>query len=298
MHVDSSRPRPKWIALAVLALLIAGAIAWRVTRESPEDLVERLGGKITRRYFGSEWSEWALRFVPGGPRVLSDFSTPVSIDLTGTEADDETAKQLAQLDRLQGLYLARTRISDAACEELAALKELRALTLSETNVSDAGLYYLRKSTQLAELDLRDTHVTGFGLRHLQEMTSLKELSLANTRVCGRNLEYLAVLPNLRVLDLSGTPISDDDVERLRGLRVVTLHLRDTRVTEDGLARLRLANRIVGLDLSGTQVNDDVFDHFLRYPDLGRVNVTNTQVTKAGIERFFRRTTLVDVQVDW
>jgi hypothetical protein len=129
------------------------------------------------------------------------------------------------------------------------------------------------------------------------MSNLKELSLSHTRACGRNLEYLAILPNLQVLDLSETPINDDDLERLRGLQVITLHLRDTQVTEDGPARLRLANRIVGLDLSGTQVNDDVFDHFLRYPDLGRVNVTNTQVSKAGIQRFFTRTTLIDVQAD-
>jgi hypothetical protein len=297
MHVDLPRRRRTWIALAVLAL-IAGGIAWRVTRESPEDLVERLGGKVTKTYFGSEWSEWALRFVPGGARVLSDLSTPVGIDLIKRDADDETVRQIAQFDHLQVLLLDQTGVTDAACKELAKLKELRALTLSKTNVSDEGLYYLRNSTQLAELDLHDTRVTGFGLRHLQEMANLKELSLANTRVCGRNLEHLAALPNLQTLDLSGTPISDDDVERLRGLRVIVLHLRDTQVTEDGLARLRLANRIVGLDISGTQVNDDVFDHFLRYPDLGRVNVSNTHVTKAGIERFFRRTTLIDVQVDW
>jgi hypothetical protein len=286
-----------WSVLAVVALLVGGAIAWRVSRESPEELVERLGGKVTKTYYGSSFVQGALRFVPGGEGVLSSLSTPVSINLTGTEADDETARQIAQLDRLQGLHLDRTRITDAACKELAALRELRVLTLSQTSVEDQGLYHLRNNTQLAVLDLHETGVTGAGVRHLQNMSNLKELSLSHTRVCGRNLEYLAALPNLQVLDLSATLINDDDIERLRGLSVVTLYLRDTQVTEDGPARFRLANRIVGLDLSGTQVNDDVFDHFLRYPDLGRVNVTNTYVTKAGIQRFFKRTTLIDVQAD-
>lgn len=287
----------RWLALTLLTSLIGGGIAWRVTRESPEDLVERLGGKVTKTYYGSRFIEGALRYVPGGRRVLSSLSTPVSINLTGTEADDETVRQIAQFERLQGLHLDRTRITDAACKELSALPELRVLTLAQTNVGDQGLYHLRSNTQLAVLDLQRTRVTGAGLRHLENMSNLKELSLSHTRACGRNLEYLATLPNLQVLDLSETPINDDDIGRLRGLRVITLYLRDTQVTEDGPARLRLANRIVGLDLSGTLVNDDVFDHFLRYPDLGRVNVTNTQVSRAGIERFFRRTTLIDVQSD-
>jgi hypothetical protein len=293
-----TRPRVRtWGALAIVALLISGAIAWRLTRESPEDVIERLGGKVTKNYYGSPVVERALRWIPGGRRVLSRLSTPISVSLVGTRADDETAHLIGTLKQLQGLQLDRTQITDTACKELSALRDLRVLTLSQTAIGDQGLYHLRGSTQLAVLDLHETNVTGAGLRHLERMTNLKELSLSHTRACGRNLEYLALLPNLQLLDLSETPINDDDLEWLRGLQAITLHLRDTQVTEDGPARLRLANRIVGLDLSGTQVNDDVFDHFLRYPDLGRVNVTNTHVSKAGIERFFRRTTLIDVQAD-
>jgi len=293
-----TRPRVRtWGSLTIVTLLIIGAVAWRLTRESPEDVIERLGGKVTKTYYGSRLVERGLRLIPGGRRVLSRLSTPVSVNLTGARADDETARLIGTLDHLQGVHLDRTRITDAACRELSALRELRVLTLSQTTVGDQGLYYLRNNTQLAVIDLHETNVTGAGLRHLERMSNLKELSLSHTRACGRNLEYLALLPNLQLLDLSETPINDDDLERLRGLQVITLHLRDSQVTEDGPARLRLANRIVGLDLSGTQVNDDVFDHFLRYPDLGRVNVTNTHVSKAGIERFFRRTTLIDVQAD-
>jgi hypothetical protein len=295
--VNAPRRRYRWITLTGLVSLIAAGIAWRFTRESPEDLVERLGGKVTKTYFGSQWFEQGLSYVPSGDRLLSNLSTPIEADLTGASLGDEHAREIARMDQLHTLLLDRTRITDKACREFAALHELRVLTMSITAVGDEGLFHLRNNTQLTVLDLEQTRVTGAGLRHLQNMVNLKDLSLSGTNVTGPYLAYLSTLPNLQFLNLSGTAISDDDIERLRGLQAVTLLLRDTQITEDGLARLRLANRIVGLDLSGTQVNDDVFDHFLRYPDLGRVNVTNTHVTKAGIERFFQRTTLIDVQID-
>jgi internalin A len=289
--------RHRRAVIAAIALLIAAGIAWRATRETPEDLIVRLGGKVTKSYLGSPWFSAGLRWLPGGAHVLSDLSTPIEVDLSGTTLGDESAHLLSRMDHLHTLRLDRTRITDEGCRQLGRLHELRVLTLSETDVGDAGLYHLRHHTQLAVLDLTRTRVTGAGLRHLENLAGLKELSLVNTNVCGRNLEYLSGLPNLQTLDLSGTPLCDDDFERLRGMRTITFILRETQVTEDGLARLRLANRIVGLDLTGTQVNDDVFDHFLRYPDLGRVNVTDTHVTQPGIDRFYERTTLIDVQAE-
>jgi hypothetical protein len=296
--MSSPQIRRSWIVVAVVAVLVGGAIVWRFTGESADDLIERLGGTVTKTYFGSQWVERGLGYVPGGGRLLRNLSTPVAADVRRTAVGDDEVREIARLDQLHTVLLDRTAISDRACRSLAGLRELRVLTMSETAVGDEGLYYLRNSTRLTVLDLDETRVTGAGLRHLQGMVNLKELSLSGTGVTGPHLAHLSALPNLQFLDLSGTPVNDDDIERLRGLSAVTLLLRDTQITEDGLARLRLANRIVGLDLSGTRVNDDVFDHFLRYPDLGRVNLTNTQVTKAGIEQFFKRTTLIDVQVDW
>lgn len=296
--MSSPQLRRTWIVASLVAMLIGGAVVWRFTAESPDDMIERLGGTVTKTYFGSQWVERGLGYVPGGGRVLRNLSTPVAADVRRTSVGDEEIREIAQLDRLHTLLLDRTQISDQACRSLARLRELRVLTLSDTEIGDEGLYYLRNNARLAVLDLDQTRVTGAGLRHLQSLVNLKDLSLSGTGVTGPYLAHLSALPNLQMLDLSGTPVNDDDIERLRGLSAVTLLLRDTQITEDGLARLRLANRIVGLDLSGTRVNDEVFDHFLRYPDLGRVNLTNTRVTKAGIERFFQRTTLIDVQVDW
>lgn len=128
------RPRHRriWITLAGMATLIAAGIAWRVTRETPEDLVTRLGGTVMKTYFGSEWFEWGLRFLPGGERVMDDLGTPVEANLTGTQAGDEHARQIAQMRQLHTLRLDGTRITDATCKQLATLRELRMLTLSQT----------------------------------------------------------------------------------------------------------------------------------------------------------------------
>lgn len=283
----------KWIAIGLPTLVLLG-IVWNIVRETPEEAIERLGGRVTKSYRGPEWVPSLLNYVPSGARFLDKLSLVTSVDASGTEFGDEDAPQLLLLDGLGTLALGETRITDSGLEAIGKLKNLRSLSLGNTAITDSGLARLQGCWQLSQINLESTRVTGLGLRHIGGLSELRSVSLADTRVCGSGLSFLAALPNLQQLNLSGTPIADDDLEHLRGLSAVTLSLRDTQITESGLSWLNRANRIVGLDLAGTQVTDRVFRHLLTYPQLGRVNVQNTNVTPAGVEAFYEKTMLIDV----
>jgi hypothetical protein len=288
----------KWLAVGLMAVVLAG-IGWNILRESPEEAIERIGGRVSKQFRGPAWVPSILNYVPSGDRLLEKFSIVEELAVDGTNLSDEDFRRLASFTELRVLTMPGVR--DAGLESIGTLRKLQVLSLGHpdipSNITDAGLAHLAGCTRLAGLNLEQTRVTGAGLQHLRAMSNLRYLNLANTRIGGPGLAQLAALPKLEQLDLSGTPITDADLEHLRGLSAFTLILRDTPITEAGLSWLNRANGIVGLDLAGTQVTDGVFHHFLTYPELGRVNVQNTRVTPDGVEAFFRRTTLIDVQFD-
>lgn len=100
--------------------------------------------------------------------IGKDFCEVFAVDASSVRGfDDEYARYLAKLPKLQALALADTSVTDAGLRHLEGLSDLRYLWLLQTDITDAGLQHLRKLSQLQELDLKGTKVTEDGIRKLR-----------------------------------------------------------------------------------------------------------------------------------
>lgn len=162
------------ILIALIALLLAFAAAYRRNERLAATHIRQLGGSVVYRYpregsFATKKSaqpSWSKRFA----RLVGEgyFVDLVTVGLGGLPVTDKDLELLKGLPKLEALYLTRTEISDAGLAHLKNLPNLRALHLDYTKVTDAGLSQLATLSTLSSLHLNGTHVTPKGLSSLRQ----------------------------------------------------------------------------------------------------------------------------------
>lgn len=250
--------------------------------------VQRLGGRVERNADGDV----------------------VTVDLSGSWANDGDLRWLSDIDSLQRIDLSRTRITGKALEPLRTLthvKELRLQFAEFLTATDIG--HLATWNQLRHLDLRGTRVDSGAFERLVPLSSLQFLDISSTEVddegfeelaalphltrlrCGANrlsglaLTVLKTVPNLRHLDVGGyqrvdsglwgLPLTEQNLERLGDLtQLETLSLRGAKLTDRGSDRpgsdLAIKTDIVGLEALAPLVN-------LRSLDLGDLPISSSDL---------------------
>jgi hypothetical protein len=169
-----------------------------------------------------------------------------SINLCEKPIDDDAARDIAALYRLQVANLYKTGINDERLRCVSGLAWLSSLAVGYTPVTDAGLAHIEYLPSLEGLNLPGTKVTDAGLTRIARLTQLKILDLSETAVTDAGLSTLAPLKELSYLLLAGDDITDaglKQLESMKSLRRVTL-LR-TKATPAGIASLKQA---IGNDL--------------------------------------------------
>lgn len=144
------------------------------------------------------------------------------LDLRGTQITDDALTHLRDLPQLEQLYLGgsvitdveptlfRARITDAALPQIATLQSLKVLSLAKTDIGDAGLRHLTELPNLEVLYLLGTSVTDASTETLQQMTSLKQLYLQETAVSDAALAKLrAVLKETAILPEPSSPNDEE-----------------------------------------------------------------------------------------
>jgi Leucine-rich repeat (LRR) protein len=101
------------------------------------------------------------------------------LDLSGTQVEDQFAKELGGLTALRNLSIRHTPISDGALKYLEPLTNLEELDVGGvTRITDAGILHICKLTNLSKLNLEGTQVTAEGVLRLRR-------SLRKCKVFGR-----------------------------------------------------------------------------------------------------------------
>src|SRR5215471_5493958 len=123
-------PRPLWIFLATVVLVVAGAglrfgIPFYRTREAIRE-IERAGGTVRTRRQG-----------------LTLQVVDVNLGkVQGNHATDATLSYLRGFQELEGLVITSPRVTDAGMVHLAGLTNLQSIMLSNSTVGDEGLAQL------------------------------------------------------------------------------------------------------------------------------------------------------------
>lgn len=107
--------------------------------------------------------------VDQGARVGYDQEGHVEfLNLSSTEADNDSLILVATLPHLKRLWLANTNITDQGLDQITQLSELKVLVLSDTYVSNVGLEKLKPLESLREIYLDGTRVNDNGVISFQE----------------------------------------------------------------------------------------------------------------------------------
>ncbi|MFT5325341.1 MAG: hypothetical protein ACI8P0_003209 [Planctomycetaceae bacterium] len=167
-------------------------------------------------------------------------------------------EQLAGLDKLEELYLAKTLVGDDALAMMSQFPRLKKLRISQCQFENAGLAHLTKVTTLEDLDLSENNsINDAGMPHLSGLTKLKRLNLWRTYVGDPGVESLAGLTAMEWLNLDNSQISDDCLKHLSGMSKLSfLHLGSTLVSDAGLPALNGLSSLKDLKVTRTAVTEE------------------------------------------
>ena len=194
-----SLPRPLWIAVTALILIVVAALlsalmpAYRHRAAIRE--LEAVGGKVRIRPGGPDW----LRRSIGNER-MAIFDQAEFVSLYASSINDDQIGLLAGFPKLPKLVLLGTPTGDRGMRHIGRILGLQYLDLEGTKVTDDGLASLAGLTHLVSLDLSRTDVSDEGLLHLKSLKYLKQLRLYETHVTDEGVATLKrALAGLEVL---------------------------------------------------------------------------------------------------
>lgn len=231
-----------------------------------------------------------------------DAAKPKAIELqpeTDTKAESTIEPGVTDYERVVAEWVLRVGgsllVQDASGAELTirsnsnlpfgSLTILKIDLTGVKEVSNGDLQKLKDAPQLVYLSVMSTSVSDEGLSHLQAVQSLEELNIAGTSITGAGFRYLNGLPNLRTLNCGGSPISDESLENLSNLQLVSLGLIDTKVTTEGAKYLKAMPTLKRLRLSGTGFTDQGLKQLNRLTALEMLMIDRTKITEAGMRSF-------------
>lgn len=167
-------------------------------------------------------------------------------------------EQLAGLDKLEELYLAKTLVGDDALAMMSQFPRLKKLRISQCQFENAGLAHLAEVTTLEDLDLSENNsINDSGMPHLSGLKKLKRLNLWRTYVGDTGVENLAGLTAMEWLNLDNSQISDGCLKHLGGMNKLSfLHLGSTLVSDSGLPALNGLSSLKDLKVTRTAVTEE------------------------------------------
>ncbi len=166
-------------------------------------------------------------------------------------------KEISHMENLETLDLSGTNVNDEGLTELAKLKNLKTLYLKdEEKITNKGLANLAPMSKLETLNLsKSTWLTGVGLSAVSKLPSLTILRLDKSDIKDHDLAQINELKNLKLLALRQTQVGDKGVEHLVNTGITQLDLENTKISDRGLDSLAKMFRLKELGLRGCSLTE-------------------------------------------
>lgn len=240
-----------------------------------------LGLKVLGRQLGlRELSLPQSRISGAGLAQLAKLERLATVHIARRDPGPEGLAALVRLPGLRSLSLslpAPATLADPTLTPLGEAIDLRQLVLDIPTLDDRAAPQLATLTRLERLDLGGTQISDLGLKSLVGLTQLTELKLHHTRITNRGLANLAGLSRLRLLELDHTDLVDDGVAHLKQLRELrTLRLDRTLITDAALPHLLGMTELEQLNLADTVVTAEGVAVLRKLPTLRGVNLARTR----------------------
>lgn len=220
-------------------------------------------------------------------QALTQLSQLERLDLSATDVNDAILEPIADLKKLEELYLNDClNISDEGLKLLQNNKELTVLVLKNCpKITDAGLAPLANLPQLVSLDLSDCpKITSSGLSLL---APLEKLAILKLHACSEivSLSPLKNLPQLTGLDLFLTGINDASLKAIQHLPLTWLNISGCDISDAGLCEIGLLKDLTSLNLTGChRINDAGLGCLSTLKELYFLDLSDCpRITYAGLE---------------
>jgi len=191
-------------------------------------------------------------------------------------------------------------LSDSGIVEVAKMQSLKRLHMARDQLTDAGLRSLGKLASLEVLDLYgNPRMTDDGLKALTHLHSLRYLRLGmEGPFTDRGIAHLASLPSLKVLWLDTHNITDEglrELARSRSLERLNMYWLDT-ITDRGIAYLKDMPRLRKLNVGHARLTDEGLANFAAIENLDHLCLPGG-FTDAGISHLANINHLKHLQVN-
>ncbi len=154
------------------------------------------------------------------------------LDLSGTQLTDEDLIGLSACQEIKFVSFESCEVGSHAAKYVAQLSKVEAVFLGSTFLSDADLKLIASNEAIVSLDIQKTKVTKKGLGFLGQMKGLEMLNLASLDIAD-DLEPLSDL-DLSMIDLSDTGITDGSFDILSKMDLVELGVIRCDISENAL----------------------------------------------------------------
>ena len=281
------REPPRWV---IVLTSCSYSFAWY----APRILLLWMGFRLLRRWYTAMKArprrlQFGLRTVVG---TVAVFAVTIALLnawlLAPYQAERHAAAALRRLGgKIVMVDQAPRWLRSYVGKEIFNMDVATSVDLSHSQVTDSDLVHLLAFRHCRQVNLSDTEVSNAGLIYLRNMGGEKWLDLSRTRVTDVsvlfNVNQSWHLPSM--FNLSGDRISLVEIQPKMWCPLRDLNLSDTDADDGTLAALPdgLVN-LHNLDLCGTNVSDDGLSSLLRMEGLEKLNLMDTKVTPAGVNR--------------
>jgi internalin A len=159
-------------------------------------------------------------------------------------------------------------IPDGAFAHLANLPKLQTLWLENTSTSDSTMPYIARIKSLKELELVNTNVTIAGIKQLSRLPNLEHLKFRGQPIDPGWVPVLAKFPKLIKLGFASTNIDDATLAAIARQmpRVENIDLENCKgVTDAGLASIRKMKKLFWTKVTGTSVTPAAVEAYKKHP---------------------------------
>ena len=154
-------------------------------------------------------------FPPADLSALGPQSNCSQLNLSGTPVSKAGLSGIAQMTRLELVFLDRCHIPDDLLGDDTLPSSLRYLLLRDSSLTDAGLQYLAESSIAKNIHQLAVTGTRVRLQDVPSFSSFKNLytfEADNTRLAPDALKHISALPSLEAMSLRQTPIPESEID--------------------------------------------------------------------------------------
>jgi hypothetical protein len=265
--------------------------------------------------------------LSGVPMDRNGKDVVVHIVLTGTHGSDSMLGRLHEFAGLEELHLEDVTGTEEGLQRLGQLRQLKKLALACCG-SDATLAVLSQLPKLESLSLQGAAFSGKGLRHIAAIPALKSLTLESScsdsihglawlksspkleelhiigaRLDNAGLDGIEKCSRLKVLSIFGCAATDADMERIASLtQLEVLSMERAGIHSKGLIRLKTLTKLRALSISlgdfvgGEIISDEALGVIAHLPQLKKLALVETTLTKNGIEQLEKLSELQELSL--